>query len=110
MSQSSSRRSVLSAIASVSVGKPAMRSAPMAMSGRALFRRCTISTACARLGGGLLAFRVHVVARREREVKMRREAGLAGEELEQPRVDFHRVERGEAQALQAGDQRQYALD
>ena len=56
MSQSSIRRSLFSCIASVSVGKPAMRSAPIAISGRFALSRATVSTASARLWRRFIRF------------------------------------------------------
>ena len=43
----------------------------------------------------------HVVARLERQMEMRHQARLAGDQLEQGLVDLDAVERGQAQALQA---------
>jgi hypothetical protein len=48
MSHSSISRRLRRCIASVSVGKPAMRSAPIAISGRLAFRRATVAIASAR--------------------------------------------------------------
>ena len=76
MSQSSISASVLAAIASVSVGKPAIRSAPIAISGRFAFSRSTIATACGAAVAALHPLEDHVVARLQREVEVRHHARL----------------------------------
>ncbi len=58
MSQSSSNFRLFSAISSVSVGNPAIRSAPMVASGRAALIRSTVRTASARLWRRFMRLRI----------------------------------------------------
>ena len=57
-SQSSSRFKLLVAASSVSVGNPAMRSAPTVASARAALIRSTVRTASARLCRRFIRFRI----------------------------------------------------
>jgi hypothetical protein len=78
-------------ISSVSVGKPAMRSAPIAISGRAALSAGRVR----RLGAAVAALHAledHVVARLKAHVEVRHEARLAGDDVLEPRVDLDAVE------------------
>ena len=76
ISQSSSSARLPSNIASVSVGKPAMMSAPIAISGRCCFdplnQRNRFRTAVA----ALHPLEDHVIARLKRQMQMRHQARL----------------------------------
>ena len=100
MSQSSSNFSVFSAISSVSVGNPAMRSAPIVASARAALIRSTVRTASRTAMPPLHPLQDHVVAGLERQVEMRHQPRLAGDQLEQSVIDLDAVERRQAQALE----------
>ena len=92
--------------ASVSVGKPAIRSAPMAMPGRSARAR---SIAARRVGAqvpALHALQDQVAAGLQRQMQMRHQARLVGEQPPQIVVDRRRVERGQAQPRQVRHQRQ----
>ena len=110
MSHSSTSRSDVSAISSVSVGKPAIRSAPIAISGRLALSRATVSTASRATVAPLHPLQDHVVAGLEAHMEVRHEARLAGGQLEQALVHLDAVERGEAQPRQLGHVPQDPLD
>ena len=87
-------------MASVSVGKPAIRSAPKTMSGRS--RRASRAEAH-RIGPGvapLHALEDHVVAGLQRQVQVRHQPRLLGDGGDEVLVGLHLVDGGEAQALE----------
>ena len=99
--QSSTSRSEFSNIASVSVGKPAIRSAPNTISGpRARAPRRRSAMASSRQVAALHPLQDHVVAGLQRQVQVRHQPRLAGDRLDQPRVGLDRVDRGEPQPRQ----------
>ena len=77
MSQSSSSFRLFSAISSVSVGNPAMRSAPIVAPGRAALMRSTVRTASDAAVAPLHALEDQVVAGLQRQVEVGQEPGLA---------------------------------
>ena len=98
---SSISASVRSNIASVSVGKPAIRSAPNAMSGRSPAKGAQADHVGAPVAA-LHALQDQVVARLDAEVQMRHQARLVGDQIDQIGVDLGRIDRGQAQARQLG--------
>ena len=95
-------QAVRAAISSFRSGKPAIRSAPIVASGRALLIR---STSAHRVGAAVAALHAledHVVAGLQRQMEMRHQPRLAGDQLEQGVVDLDAVERRQAQALKPG--------
>ena len=82
-------------------GKPAIRSAPIVASGRAALIRSTMRDRVGAAVAALHPLEDHVVAGLQRQMEMRHQPRLAGDQLEQGLVDLDAVERGQAQALQA---------
>ena len=98
--QSSTIASEFSNIASLSVGKPAMRSAPNTTSGRS---RRTVSVNADRIAARMAplhALQDHVVARLQRQMEVRHEPLLLGDRADQRVVGLDRIDRGEAQPLE----------
>ena len=97
---SSTRSSERANIASVSVGKPAMMSAPNTTSGRS---RRTCVAERDRVGARmppLHALEDEIVAGLQRQMQMRHQARLVGERVEQIGVGLDRIDRGQPQPRQ----------
>ena len=110
MSHSSTRRSLFSAISSLSVGKPAMRSAPIAISGRLALSRATVSTASAREWRRFIRFRIMSSPAWKLMWRCGMKRGSPRRQLEQPFVHLDAVERGEPQPRQLRHVPQDPLD
>ena len=92
--------SEFSNIASVSVGKPAMMSAPNTMSGPRRPHRLAEGDGVVAEVAALHPLQDHVVAGLQRQVQVRHQPRLAGDRLDEPRVGLDRVDRGEPQPRQ----------
>ena len=99
---SSTSASVFSNMASVSVGKPAMRSAPKTMSGRAARSSAQKRTASARLWRRFIRFRIMSSPGLQREMQMRHQPRLAGDGIEEFGIGLDAIDRGEPQPRKAG--------
>ena len=98
--QSSTRSSERENISSVSVGKPAMMSAPNTTSGP---QPAHLVAERDRVGAqvpALHALEDEVVAGLQREMQMRHQPRLVGERIEQVAVGLDRIDRGQPQPLE----------
>ena len=102
--------SVRSNIASVSVGNPAIRSAPNAMSGRSARKPRAQADHVGATVAALHALQDQIVAGLHAEVQMRHQARLARDQIDQIGVDLGRIDRGQAQARQLGHEAQQPSD
>ena len=89
-------------MASSSVGKPAIRSAPKTRSGRSRRRLASEADHVVAQVPALHPLEHEVVARLDRQVQVRQQPRLVGHQLAQVGVDRGRVERGQPQPPQLG--------
>ncbi len=110
MAASRTKSSVSSNSASVSVGKPAIRSAPMAMPGRSARARAITASASAREMPPRHPLQDQVAAGLQRQMQMRHQPRLLGDQPPQIVVDRRRIDRGQPQPRQFRHQRQQPPD
>ena len=92
--------------ASVSVGKPAIRSAPKAMPGRSARARAIAASASARVWRRFMRLRIMSSPACSGEMQMRHQPRLLGEQAPQVVVDRGRIDGGQPQARQFRHQRE----
>ena len=87
-------------ISSVSVGKPAMRSAPNTMSGRSRRDRVAERDRVGPRMPALHALEDQIVAGLQRQMQMRHQPAFAGKGVDQIAIGLDRIDRGQAQSLE----------
>jgi len=106
----STRSSERANIASVSVGKPAMISAPKATSGRSRRTESQNAIASWRVCRRFMRLRMKIVAGLQRQMQMRHQPRLVGQRVEQIAVGLDRVNRGQPQPRQLRNRLEQVLD